>query len=242
MVRAMQSHARTQSDKLPDAGLSYIKFDYNSVPQPVAKFLRMQADHIRRQCTKSIIQIGKAFIEAKHHLSHGAFLRWVEWEVCMPVRTAQAYMRVASWAADKGATVAHLPPSALYVLSAASTPKEFVVDVLRRAENGEHIGPSVMRRELEALRVKHMPGQYRTEACMRLPPRDSARRGSVAADNETSRGVTELAAILLRSLPKAEFARVRDIIASDAMLSDPHLALNLERAFGHALQDYVAVA
>src|ERR1700712_4880530 len=102
-------------------------FDYSSVSSPLANFLKGQADRIRRQCVTSIIQIGKALLEAKRHLSHGAFLLWVECEVCMPVRTAQAYMRVAQWAsAQKTAVVAHLSPTILYLLSAPSTPEDFV--------------------------------------------------------------------------------------------------------------------
>jgi hypothetical protein len=34
-------------------------------------------------------------------------------------------MRVANWASDKGATVAHLSPSALYLLSASGVSEEF---------------------------------------------------------------------------------------------------------------------
>ena len=100
-------------DQQLDGRMSSLRFDYESVPLSVAKFLRGQADRIRRQCATSVIQIGKALLEAKRHLSHGGFLRWVECEVCIPVRTAQTYMRVANWASDKGATVAHLSPSAL---------------------------------------------------------------------------------------------------------------------------------
>src|SRR5436305_1571476 len=81
-----------------------LSFDYSSLPPSVARFLRGQADRIRQHCASSIIQIGKALLEAKHHLSHGAFLPWVECEVGIPARTAQVYMRSANWAAGKSAT------------------------------------------------------------------------------------------------------------------------------------------
>jgi hypothetical protein len=42
-------------------------------------------------------------IAAKHYLSHGSFLRWVETEAGLPARTAQAYMQVAHWASGKNA-------------------------------------------------------------------------------------------------------------------------------------------
>src|ERR1700694_3470263 len=86
----VEARSRDADSRFPD-----VRFDYCSVAPPLASFLKGQAERIRRQCATSIIQIGKALFEAKRHLSHGAFLRWVEWEVCMPVRTAQACMRVA---------------------------------------------------------------------------------------------------------------------------------------------------
>jgi len=128
---------------------TYATFDYASLPQSVARFLQGQADRIRRQCSSSIIQIGKALIEAKRHLSHGGFVQWVECEVGIPARTAQVYMRAASWASGKSATVAHLPPSALYLLSAPSAPEKFIEEILQRIDAGEHIAPSAMREQLK---------------------------------------------------------------------------------------------
>src|SRR4030081_764009 len=85
--------------------LSSVRFDYSLVAASLARFLRGQAERIRRQCASSILQIGRALLEAKRHLSHGAFIQWIESEVCIPARTAQAYMRVASWSVGKGAAV-----------------------------------------------------------------------------------------------------------------------------------------
>jgi hypothetical protein len=218
------------SGQHPDIGVANLGFDYASVPLPVAKFLRGQADRIRRQCVTSIIQIGKALLEAKHHLSHGAFIRWVEWEVRIPIRTAQAYMRVASWVSQKGATVAHLSPSALYLLSASSTPKEFAEAVLKRADAGDYVRPSAMRRELRAWRENRQP----TNACDEKNAKPFLQAGSNwgprEMTGETSGGVAEIVAILARGLSPSEFARVREIVLSDAVLSDPRLARNLEQA------------
>jgi hypothetical protein len=206
------------------------------VPLSVAKFLRGQADRIRRQCATSIIHIGKALLEVKRHLSHGGFLRWVECEAGIPVRTAQAYMRVANWASDKCATVAHLSPSALHLLSAASVPEDFVNDVLSRAEAGERIAPSVMREELRAFRLS-----ARAEMPAKRASRNDTKWAAVAAGGKASGAVAELVAILMQGLSASDFARVRDIVTSGAVLSDPRLAQNLERAFGRAMQDCVAL-
>jgi hypothetical protein len=204
------------------------RFDYSSVPCSVAKFLMGQADRIRRHCVTSIIQIGKALLEAKRHLSHGAFLQWVESEVRIPVRTAQAYMRVASWASDKGATVAHLSPSALYLLSAPSTPESFSTEILRRADAGEHVAPSFIREELKSWRLDGQQCRRKVKS----PPLTDAVDTSVLAEAKIVDHMTEFVTILMERLPATDFARVRDIITSDALLSDPLLKQNLELAFG----------
>jgi hypothetical protein len=100
----MQSAARaSRADSLEN---DPSEFDYASVTIPVAKFLKGQATRIRQYAGKAIVQIGGDLVSAKHYLSHGQFLRWVENEVGIPPRTAQAYMQAAQWAADHRAMAA----------------------------------------------------------------------------------------------------------------------------------------
>jgi hypothetical protein len=225
--REVKSRSTTDADD----SLLNLRFDYDSVPSSLASFLRGQADRIRRQCVTSIIQIGKALLEAKRHLSHGAFLRWIEWEVRMPVRTAQAYMRVALWASSKSAIVAHLSPTMLYLLSAPSTPEDFVSSVLSRMEAGELVAPSIMRKELKDLlssrrmddRSESEPITVQTPATIRLEDAEVA--------SNFSGGLSELVEILIKGLSAADFERARQIVTSYAVLYDPELPQNLERAF-----------
>lgn len=215
-----------------DAGMERLRFDYDCLPSAVAKFLKGQADRIKRHCATSTVQIGKSLLEAKHHLSHGEFLGWVESEAGIPVRTAQAYMRVANWASAKGAKVAHLAPSALYLLSASTTPRDFVADVLSRVEAGEHIAPSVLRNELAALRKAEQ--QQRVEA-ERLRPQVPSVESSIAIHATESMAIgnamIELVEILARGLSEADFERVRCIATSDEVLSDQQLGKRFARAF-----------
>ena len=90
-----------------DTAPTRVGFNYDSVSPTVAKFLKGQANRILRTSSSAVIQVGKDLIAAKHYLPHGSFLVWVENEVGMRTRTAQAYMRVAQWASGKSATVAH---------------------------------------------------------------------------------------------------------------------------------------
>jgi hypothetical protein len=153
-------------------------------------------------------------------------------------------MRVASWASNKSATVAHLPPSVLYLLSASSTPAGFVANILRRAEAGEYIVPAVMREELKAARAREQQESREQEEstqqqeCRRAESpfaqqasHKASKWGPIVIERETGGGVNELFTILVRGLSAADFERVRDIVTSDAVLSAPQLAENLKRAF-----------
>jgi hypothetical protein len=224
-----------------DGGVNGLRFDYGSVPSSVAKFLRGQADRIRRQCATSIIQIGKALLEAKRHLSHGGFLRWVECEVGIPVRTAQAYMRAANWASTKGATVAHLSPTALYLLSSAGAPEAFVTDILKRTEAGESIAPSVLREELKEFRSSNKREESVTEICAQQVFTDDLKWEPFVDEGQSRGAISELVAILVQALSAKAFARVRGILTSDVVLADPELARILEREFDCAAQICVEI-
>ena len=137
---------------LPSSSGDLCKFNYNLLEPSVAKFLIGQVSRIRQYATKSIIQIGKDLNGAKHYLSHGDFLRWVEVEVGIPARTAQAYMRVAAWASSKRAAVSLLAPTALYALSSPGVPPEFAEDVVRRVEAGERIQLTRLREQVKVFR------------------------------------------------------------------------------------------
>jgi hypothetical protein len=207
-------------------------FDYGGVSSSVANFLRGQADRIRRYVGTSIVKTGKDLLAAKHYLSHGAFLRWVESEVGIPARTAQGYMQVAQWVGTKNATVAHLPPSVLYTLSARSTPKEFTAGVLVRIDAGEHISPHSIRKELkdfrQARRAKLSNGQNGTPVTALL--RDD-RPQEEPAELDGQATVADAIYILQHSLSAADFIRVRQILTSNRVLDDPQLPQKILAAF-----------
>jgi hypothetical protein len=149
-------------------------------------------------------------------------------------------MRVASWAADKGASVAHLSPSALHLLSAASIPEEFVRDIIRRTEAGERIAPNVLREELKAYGERRclVDAENIASSTGLTSPNDLTQE----VDNEALSAVAELVTILAQSLSPSDFARVREIATSDTVLSDPQLPMTLERAFNSIAQDYLTPA
>jgi hypothetical protein len=115
-------------------------FDYSVFDSETASNLRAQANRIRKRigkATQDLIDIGRDLLAAKKHLlDHGEFIKWVEFEVGIVRRTAQAYMAIAKLADEKGAAIALLPPTTAHRLAAKSTPSEVVSEVVAKAQSG----------------------------------------------------------------------------------------------------------
>ena len=116
-------------------------FDYSVLDVDIASNLREQANRIRTRigkATQDLIDIGRDLLAAKKHLlDHGEFIKWVESEVGIARRTAQAYMAIAKLADDKGAAIALLPPTTVHRLAAKSAPPEVVSEVVAKARSGD---------------------------------------------------------------------------------------------------------
>jgi hypothetical protein len=206
-------------------------FDYSTLPPSAAEFLKAQVHRIRRQTAISIINIGKDLIAAKHYLSHGLFVNWVETEVGIPARTAQAYMQVAYWSEHKTATVALLPPSVLYLLSSPRAPQELIADVLRRVESGERVALPAVRKELTRLRAEYN-GQ-KANGTDAVQPEAQLERQHWTATVTPAAALQRAVTILARGLSANEFAEVQQILTCAAVLEDPALGKNIAAAFAY---------
>lgn len=110
-----------------------------SLESSQAACLRKIAARIRnlsRKTSDAILEIGRELLKVKAETAHGTFTQWVENDCGLTRRSAQNYMRVATFAADKSASVALLSPGVLYRLAAKSTPAEIVSAVLRLLDGG----------------------------------------------------------------------------------------------------------
>ena len=118
-----------------------VAFDYSVMDADLASNLRRQANRIRTRigkATQDLIDIGRDLLAAKKHLiDHGDFIKWVEAEVGIARRTAQAYMAIAKLADDKGAAIALLPPTTVHRLASKSAPPEVVSEVVAKAQSGD---------------------------------------------------------------------------------------------------------
>src|ERR1051325_1842256 len=122
-------------------------FDYAGIGPDLASNLRQQATRIKRRIastTQDLIDIGRDLAAAKQQLKHGQFVRWVEAEVGIVKRTAQAYMAAARLADSKSAAVALLPPATVHRLAAKSTPPEVVDAVCTKAAAGDVLPDKVV--------------------------------------------------------------------------------------------------
>jgi Protein of unknown function (DUF3102) len=115
-------------------------------PSPIASVEVSQTASLQEAATRirnlsgkvsvSILEIGQVLLQVKAMTAHGSFTQWVEDDCGLTRRSAQNYMRVAIFAADKSASIALLSPTVLYRLAAKSTPAEIVSAVLRLLEGG----------------------------------------------------------------------------------------------------------
>jgi Protein of unknown function (DUF3102) len=199
-------------------------FDYGCVEPQVANYLKGEAKRIRHQYATSIVQIGKALIRAKHYLRHGQFIHWVDQQAGIQPRTAQSYMRVAQWIANKNAKVAHLPPTMLYILSARSTPSDYVINIMKMIDAGQDL-PSllVMRRELKSLcgGRRHEDGEF-----------DTAPTDEDDSQYATTEGlVREAMELAAQNMSNNDFERFCEILTSSAVAPDTKLGEYIRLAF-----------
>ena len=127
-----------------------VAFDYSAIDADLAFNLRRQANRIRTRigkATQDLIDIGRDLLAAKKHLiGRGDFIKWVEAEVGIARRTAQAYMAIAKLADDKGAAIALLPPTTVHRLASKSAPPKVVSEIVAKAQSGDVL-PDRMDRE-----------------------------------------------------------------------------------------------
>ena len=128
---------------------STIGFDYSLLPAGAADVARGAAATIRergRLAAESIVAIGEELLKVKDALPHGAWTPWLDAEFGWTDRTARTFMRVASWAKSESVSdLGTVDLSALYLISARSTPAAVQTAALAIAETGERVTRGAVR-------------------------------------------------------------------------------------------------
>lgn len=158
--------------------------------------------NLGRKTSDAILEIGQQLLRVKAETVHGTFTRWVENDCGLMRRSAQQYMRVAAFAADKSASVALLSPAVLYRLAAKSAPADVVSAVLRLVEDGS------------------IPNEFQVDQLFASVPRNAAAIPEPQIDNAAL-----LAAELLSSVGAA---RAQKLLSSWKLVGK-HLGIMVEQ-------------
>jgi hypothetical protein len=159
---------------------------------------------------------GRLLNEAKDLLKHGEWNSWLRRHTALSTRTAQRYMRAATWADAKNDTVSHLDlehlsPKAIYLLASGRFDDETVKRVLDAATAAtRHINESDVNE------------------IARKGDRASILRG-IAADQKAE---AEAKAAHLRSLAEADAARQLELAKAEGFetVEAWEAAIQVERA------------
>lgn len=185
-------------------------FDYSAVDADTASNLRAQANRIRTRigkATQDLIDIGRDLLSAKKNLlDHGAFIKWVESEVGIVRRTAQAYMALAKLADHNGAAIALLPPTTAHRLAGKSVPPEIVSEVVAKTLSGEVLPDRIVAEMISEAKppkqLTELPegnGFSRLKHYQKYRELENAHRQAVALQNREKK-TSEAAEMLVSSL------------------------------------------
>jgi hypothetical protein len=199
-------------------------FDYSAFDADTASNLRAQASRIRKRigkATQDLIDIGRDLLAAKKNLvDHGAFIKWVESEVGIVRRTAQAYMALAKLADDKGAAIALLPPTTAHRLAAKSAPAEIVSEVVAKAISGEVLPDRTVAEMISAAKSHRTEvpvgnGFSRFKHYQKHRELQEARQGAGLARQKQEKKTSEAAEMLFKSLGADGVALVIKVFAEE---------------------------
>jgi hypothetical protein len=125
------------------------RYSYAALDRATEVSVRAEADAIKarlRRTAEDVIEIGLALKRVKAALPHGMFLPWLAAEFDMSERSALRFVQVADRYSAKSATVALLPPAALYALSEPSTPDDVRAAVEAKVASGELVTAAEVKR------------------------------------------------------------------------------------------------
>lgn len=171
----------------PSSGL--VEFSYEDLTHEAASVVRDAAAGIRSAHKGFLREVGCHLLRAKGVMEHGTFMRWAQAELGMTDRTARNYMQATRFLEGKPETIAVLPPTTLYALSAPTTAAEVVQSVVTAAEAGEPLNAKAIdmllytaKQEASDLKIAQRRDPKVTPAHLKIRKERQRRRS--AADDE----------------------------------------------------------
>ncbi len=158
-----------------------VLFDYNALDTDTRAFVEARTVEIKalvRRSAQDVVSIGCYLEEVKDRLGHGYFGKWLEAEFDWTQQTANNFMRVAA-KFKNFLNIDGFGPSALYLLSAPSTPDDAFEDAIERAENGERITYSTAKDIVS----QHKDAALTPAAEWQAPPQYADLKAKLIEDN-----------------------------------------------------------
>ena len=149
----------------PASSIEVTQASESDMPSALNEELESVANRVRNRLgnmTANIVEIGRELRAVKQRLEHGQFINWVEAACKLSARTAQLMMKAADWAEGKDEIVAHLEPTAIYLLAAPSTPDSIRREVLSGLEQGQSPSPRLIKDMIRAAKERKQPPRERT--------------------------------------------------------------------------------
>lgn len=137
-----------------------LNYDYSLIAEEHREKVRSAArdiKHRERRAVNDIAEIGKSLADVRDRLEYGQFGEWIEQEFGWRKTMAYTFMNVAE-ALPKFGKVENFGLSALYQLSAPSTPDEAIEEANQIAENGQRVNHKIAK----VLVDKHKPPKPET--------------------------------------------------------------------------------
>jgi Protein of unknown function (DUF3102) len=131
-----------------------------------------------RRVVGDVIEIGARLTECKRLCGHGHWLPWLDREFGWTDKTAENFINVYKLSGKlENFSNLELPISGLYSLAAPSTPEMAKTDIIKRAQSGEVIPLSEVKRTIDAAKGRKTakPKPRDTEAALK-PSHDRAAR------------------------------------------------------------------
>ncbi len=213
----------------PSSGL--VEFSYGDLTHEAATVARDAAAGFRSAQECALREVGRHLMRAKEALPHGAFTPWLQAELGITDRTARYYMQAAAFVEGKPETIAVLPPTVLYALSAPTAPSEIVQAVVDAAAVGEALDARTISARLSDARQADLE----LKAAQRRTP--GITRGKLAANkvkrDQKWKAQQEQETEARARAERETEERMRPLAA--AILACPG---NVAAALSHALFDY----
>lgn len=190
-----------------------VAFDYSALSDEIASEARSVAERIRARHQSqiaAIIETGRDLASIKESLGHGHFGPWLEAEFGWSARTAQRYMQTLLLD-GKSDTVSYLPPTALFAITAASTPAPVRLAIIERSEAGEKVDPIEVRdlvkeakaREREERQIERLPVRKQRDRRKASERRAETERQRIEAHNDRVAAEREAALEAAQMVEKA---------------------------------------